>query len=239
MSNEPLAELKLKELRPEFPKVFRNICCPSCDNDVKANDLNIQDKIAKCSSCHVVFPFYEEINDFFNPKPTREIARPEGIEVYQFKNEMDIAIKQPMTPLEGLGAFLGPLFAVMFFGIYASGNSFMLFPSIACLLISIYSIYLMVNRSNHFINININSKELSLQWLPKKMMPNKTFNVDEIDQVYIKQGHFIYLIVNTAEGQKHVKLLTLTSLPKASYLEQEIERQLGIKDRVVQGEIPK
>ena len=42
------------------------------------------------------------------------------------------------------------------------------------------------------------------------------------------------MIVNGAEGQRHVVLIPkVSSLSKAKYLEQEIEKHLGIKDRKV------
>jgi len=43
----------------------------------------------------------------------------------------------------------------------------------------------------------------------------------------------IYVIVNGSNGQKHQKLLSVNTLTKAKYLEQEIENYLGIKDRKV------
>ena len=45
------------------------------------------------------------------------------------------------------------------------------------------------------------------------------------------------MIVNGFDGQKHVKLTqTMARLPKAQYLEQEIERHLGIVDKKVSEE---
>ena len=43
----------------------------------------------------------------------------------------------------------------------------------------------------------------------------------------------IHMIINGLEGQKHEKLMTVKTLSKAKYLEQEIERYLKISDREV------
>ena len=44
----------------------------------------------------------------------------------------------------------------------------------------------------------------------------------------------IYMIVNGFEGQKNIKLIpNLDSKSKALYMEQEIEKHLGIIDRAV------
>jgi hypothetical protein len=65
--------------------------------------------------------------------------------------------------------------------------------------------------------------------------------VNDIDQVYIKkenERHSIYMIVDNPTGQKHIRLITgLESVSKARYLEQEIERHIGIVDRPVPEEI--
>jgi hypothetical protein len=41
------------------------------------------------------------------------------------------------------------------------------------------------------------------------------------------------MIINSLEGQIHEKLITINTLSKAKYIEQEIERYLKIEDRNV------
>ena len=49
----------------------------------------------------------------------------------------------------------------------------------------------------------------------------------------------VYMIVNSAMGQKHVKLISsVDSLSKARFIEQEIERHLSIPDRRIPEENP-
>ena len=76
---------------------------------------------------------------------------------------------------------------------------------------------------------------------PKKFIKDKSYMVNDIDQVYLKKEHNLYsihMIVNNAMGQKHISLITgLNSMSKARYLEQEIERHLDIVDRSVPEEI--
>ncbi len=62
------------------------------------------------------------------------------------------------------------------------------------------------------------------------------FAANEIDQLYLTpssdgMGYYtIHMIINGLEGQKHEKLMTVKTLSKAKYLEQEIERYLDISD---------
>ena len=61
----------------------------------------------------------------------------------------------------------------------------------------------------------------------------------KIDQLYLKPsqempGHYnIHMVINGMEGQKHERLMKVSSLSKAKYLEQEIENYLGIENRAV------
>ena len=43
--------LELDDLQSETKKKFEKICCPSCSKDIEAQDLNLENKVAKCSSC--------------------------------------------------------------------------------------------------------------------------------------------------------------------------------------------
>ena len=59
-------KLKLKNLEVEKETDFYTINCPSCEAGIPADNLNINDKIAKCGTCDVVFPFKKRFNLFLN-----------------------------------------------------------------------------------------------------------------------------------------------------------------------------
>ena len=83
MDQEPIEEykLKLQELSLESKPEFKRIKCPSCNSDIPADNLNINDKIAKCNSCDIIFPFHKNIAELLSSKkPQQEVLRPEGIE---------------------------------------------------------------------------------------------------------------------------------------------------------------
>ena len=70
---------------------------------------------------------------------------------------------------------------------------------------------------------------------PNNLKKDRYFPVEDIDQIYIKHvGHYgLYMIVNGTKGQQHVKLVDVKTISKAKYLEQEIEKYLGIENRKV------
>lgn len=233
-------KLELKEVDIEDTSTFTKIGCPNCGSDVPASNLNINDKIAKCGNCDVVFTFKKEVQDLetaveIASKP--EIIRPEGIDIFHFEEEMDITMEQPISIPEVLIGSLVPFISFIFIMAYfAKDGAFPLWLTLTGSLLGFLSILNLLNRSNHKIFINIDNQYLSIKRKPKKFIQDQQYNIKDVDQVYIKNigGYHVYMMINSPGGQKHVKLVSnIPSLSKARFLEQEIERKLGIKDRRV------
>jgi len=230
-------KLKLEGLQPDFPKTFQSVICPSCSQNVPAENINIQDKIAKCNKCHGIFSFENTIQTFVNNKTKESVLRPEGIEMFEFHEEIDFTIRQPFPSLMILPLTFLPLFALLFTAIFFKGKVGLVLPAIFWFL-TFLSLYYSVNRSEHKIFLSINDQELSIKWRPKNFNKDKVFDVREIDQLYIKSIHSnyysVFMIVNGIDGQKHEELISsVGSRSKARFLEQEIERYLNIPDRPV------
>lgn len=235
-------KLKLKKLDLEKQKEFHQISCPSCQAGIPASDLNINDKIAKCNSCNVVFSFQGTVNQLFTnaPKIKQEVIRPEGIDLFYFKEDLDITIQQPYSVLEGIVGGIGIMFALLFtFIAFLKPGLFPMIGTIGFWLISAYPIYSWSTHSKNKIYVNIDERFINIEWRPKKMNKDKKYAIQDIDQLFIKKnpntGYYdLHMIVNGIEGQKHMRLIPgLDSQTKARYLEQELERHLGIIDREV------
>ncbi len=238
MENEHQQEykLKLKNLQADFPKVFQKICCPNCNEAVAASNININDQIAKCDPCAIVFPFEKDIAHFKNEKDRNPVlVKPEGIDVFRFKDDIDFTITQPNTQYDVLTTLYSVVFTFLLFIFYSAGKISFIFP-LAMLAIMVYFIGRALNKSKHKIHINIDNRKLDIAWRPKKFNKDKSYDISEIDQVYIKKfgtNSAIYIIVNGLEGQKHVMLTYVNNQSKARFLEQQIETFLGIQDRAV------
>ena len=234
-------KLELKEVPVEDTSSFTKIGCPNCDYDVPASDLNINDKIAKCGKCNVVFSFREEIqkmNRAAQAPPKQEIIRPEGIDIFHFEEEMDITLEQPIGVPEVLIGTLVPFIGLLFVLVYFLGDGdFPMWLAATGGLASFLSVFNLAHRSNQKIFINIDTQYLSIKRRPKKFIQDQQYSIHDIDQLYLRViggYHHVYMLVNSPSGQKHVKLVAnIQSVSKARYLEQEIERKLGIKDRRV------
>lgn len=233
--------LELPDLNPEFPKIYTKICCPNCDSDIPSDNLNINDKIGKCGTCHIVFPFHEEIKGLLTTpqKIKQEILRPEGIEMFYYKDELDISFKQPDSWVEWTLYSIISLFPLVIAASFSKVGFHFIQP---VLLISILlSALYFIRRSRHKVYLTINDRSLNVRRRPKKLYQDKSYAVQDIHQLYLKHvadlGTWnVMMIIDKGQGQKHVKLTSVNSISKAKFLEQEIEQHLGIQDVEVPGE---
>lgn len=240
---KPIEKVKLGEVSKERPKKFQQVVCPSCQSAIDIDHVSLPTEMGKCGSCQVIFSISEEIQGLKKKEEKRqEFLRPEGIDLFFFKEEMDITIDDQM----GLGLQLlhimlhfGALAAI---GVYFFGEHPVtpIIP-LAFILSSIILAYIAITYAKrHKIFIDINQNELNIKSRPKNhLKKDKTYLAADIDQLYLKSdpngtGHIvIYAIVNSIDGQKHEKLCMVNNISKAKYLEQEIENYLGLNDRKV------
>lgn len=241
MNRDPLEQFKHVERvelgKAEPEKKFTKITCPSCSAGVSAEDINIHDKIAKCSSCSAIFPFEQEVLALQTLTKTKEeVRRPEGIEVFQHQNNLELIIDQPLHPLEIIIPTFLYLFAFMFTAIFfTKGMAKGLF--FGTWVLTIASTISLIGRKKHKAYLEVDEDYIGIYWKPRKFYKNKRFPIADVDQVYTKSfggRGSVYLILNGADGEKHVKLMeNLESKSKARFIEQEIERHLKIRDRAI------
>lgn len=237
---KPAEELELMDLNEESTKKFKKVSCPSCNDEVSADNLNLQSNVAKCGSCNAIFSIEKEVKSVMSKQLVKqELIRPEGIDLFYYKDDLDITVNKHLQGFDAGGLIMFPSFAFLAIILYIAKGIPVLFPALF-ILASLYFIYKAFNYSKkNKTFININNRILSIKSRPKNLTKDKSYSSEEIDQLYIKHatdgsGYYtILMIVNAIEGQKHEKLLTINTLSKAKFLEQEIERYLGIEDRKV------
>ena len=236
---KPAEKLELKKFKKEFPKVFKKVHCPSCEEEVNSDDLNLQNSLAKCASCNVIFSIEEEVESVKTKKEMKqEIFRPEGIDLFHYNDDLDITIQQHIQGLDAAGLIFLPTLAFFAFILHFAKGIPLYYPIIFTLG-ALYFIYRALNYSKNKTYIDINNRSLNIKSRPRNFKKDKSFDADEIDQLYVRHavdgsGYYsIYMIINSLEGQKHEKLISVNTLSKAKYLEQEIERYLNIEHREV------
>ena len=233
--HKPVEKLSLQPLLPGYQKIE----CPACATEISAANLDLPGKVAKCGGCNVVFSIAQKLEALTTEqKVTQEYLRPEGIDLFHYRGGLDITVQQHLQGLDLAGLLLFPFLAIIFTLVYFLKDAPLVLPVVTTLL-SLYFVYRATYRKNDKTYIDVSDRMLSIKARPRHFKQDKSYSSDEIDQLYIKNaidgsGYFtVFMIVNGVEGQKHEKLLTVNTLSKAKYLEQEIERYLNIPDRMV------
>lgn len=240
MEEKELYKEKVKlhevDLDPTAEQNYTTVDCPSCQTSVPAEHININDKIAKCGECDIVFSFDNTLKSLNQSGTNKKaVLRPQGIDIYEFKHETEITVKQPAAPIEILPFTVLPMFLLFSVIFYFKNDYSIMWPSLAFVLNIILMFYL-YSREKHTVNIHINHSDLKVQWRPKKLISDKSYHISDIKQLYVK-GHQIFMIVDGLEGSQHVNLIPgLVNQTQAHYLEQQIEAYLKIADEPVVGE---
>ncbi len=242
--HKELYKLNLKTLEKKVEGTFQKVNCPSCEASIPSDDINIQDKIAKCGGCHAVFPlelsFQHKINELLSTrKPKQTVLRPEGIDLYAYQNELEISIQQNASILDIFPWIFWPMFPILFTFIFFT-KGFPLTILLGSWMLGVFPIINAINFSKHKVYMTMDDVYFNIQARPKKFVKDRQFLVRDIDQLYVKSISGMYqvlMMVNQKNGQKEVHLITVRSLAKAKFLEQEIEKYLKIEDRDVLGEV--
>ena len=245
---KPVEKLELPKIKKEFPKPFKKVNCPSCSKDVGAENINLQNSLAKCGGCDVIFSIEEEVASL-KPKEEmkQEFFRPEGIDLFYFKDDLEISIEgHPNNwDISWFGFFL-LVTGIALLLHFDKGYSFII--PLLSILGTLYFTYKLFNYKKNRVYIDVSDHGLTINGRPNNYKKEQTFLAEEIDQIYLKNSATqasmkgtlyldLYLIINGPKGQYHEQLLAVSTLAKAKYLEQEIEKYLGIENRKVPEEM--
>jgi hypothetical protein len=249
--------MKLDPLEQEYKKLNKTkksktmtsskVVCPNCHHPAQANDINIQDKLAKCSSCHEVFSFQHTLQSLLNQTQQiekKKLGRQKDIDIFEFKGELSISI---INFTDSLALITLILSVITGFGIIVSatdhGMSAAMPFIISTILLVIFTVYRFIGYKNNKTYIDIDDQYLYIRNRPKNFQKDKIYNRSNIQQIYQKVygGHpdsspyyHVWMIYDGTEGEEHIKITPyLRSRSRALYLEQELENYLGITDESV------
>ncbi len=224
-------KIELKEVHDDDVN-FTAINCPSCQTKVPADNLELNKGVAKCSGCHVVFPINRTIQTLVNNAngPDQKVLRPDGIEIFEYRNELEIVVDQPLRIFDILLMAFLPFITFVLTMISLEAGISSLWPIGMGTITTLYFLDIM-NRKRKKVYLTANSEALTIQWRPKRMSKDKSFARENIEQLYRKEDG-LYVIINNFGERKHIKLFsTLLNSAKANYIERTIENYLGIEDQ--------
>ena len=221
----------------------RTIHCPSCDSPIPAADMELQTMSARCRVCQSLVDLRaEEAAPATAPLP---VPLPERITMSADGGELRIE-RRWFTWMAIFMAF----FCVMWLGIlgffyamaFASGNrQVLLFPLLHVAVglgLAYWTAAMFVNRTD----IVVSGGNLSIRHRPLPWFGSRDIPTSALEQLYCDQhvsrsrnGTTVTFSVR-ARGTDGKLIKLVTGLPErdqAFFIEQEIERHLGIADRPV------
>jgi hypothetical protein len=223
----------------------RTIHCPSCRFQIQAGDMDLQTMSARCRVCQSLV----DLRPAEAPAAPLPVPLPERITVSTDGGELRIE-RRWFTWV----AIFTALFCVMWFGtlaffyaiVFASGNlHLLLFPLLHVAVglgLAYWTVAMFVNRTH----IVVAGGKLSIRHRPLPWFGSRDIPTNALEQLYCDQhvsrtrnGTTITFSVR-ARGTdgKLVKLVSgLPDRDQAFFIEQEVERHLGIADRPVASQI--
>ena len=235
--------------------------CPNCGKEVPADNINMQQTLAVCPACDTVFNFSGgDVNVMAGQaqpvKPKNkfsqyEVAMPNRFDVQETDKQMTISYSW-FSPTALFLTFFAIIWNGMIFGIFlpamdgfgSLGFPFAFFPLIFAG-VGLFLIYLNVGQYINRTYIITDARQMRIFSRPLPTFNNQTINHDDIQQLFVQQyvNHgkngttVTYGVVAIIQGGHRQKLISQLEKPEqALYIEQELEKYLGIADAPVRGE---
>lgn len=232
------------------------LTCPSCGTSIDADDVNLDALIAKCAACDAVFNFGDSVGATTTARRREPVEQPKGITVRELPDAFEIERKWFGPSAFGLlifvilwDGFLVFWYSMALGGGMKGGNGIewgaVLFPLIHVAVglgMTYFCIASFINKT--LIRVTVN--ELTVKHGPIPTFGNKTLMTLNVAQIYCKKkvtrtknGTSIsYQVRAKQTNDKDVKLVTgLRKSAQALFIEQQMERVMGLEDRAVDGEM--
>lgn len=256
MANERDSYIKYKQ-RVKLGKADElDLVCENCGSNIQGSDININSSLAKCGNCNTVFSIKDDHFFLHDRKGRPEMIMPEGTDVLELNDSLDIRLdwlkSHPRGSLRFLTfftVFWNGILAFMVGGAILSGG----FAGIAAmsihLLVGLGLLYYLATVYLNYTDVIVNSSYIEIDHRPIKNPFVKSTRIEssEIDQLYVSKyvssttngnpnyAFALFAILKT-NGRK-VKIIKGMNRETQLYLEQEIERYLKIKDRHIPNSI--
>jgi len=230
-----------------------DITCARCGAPIPAEDVNIASLAAKCRSCNAVFSIAGQVGGGpgWAPAPQLDVPLPDRFVVERQGGALQITWRW-FTPVAFVFAAFGlfwSLFVCFWIGmVLAAGvGSFALFGAIHAA-VGVFLIYTAIAMFVNSSHVDASYGSLSVRHGPLPWPGSRTLPTASIRQIYgvervrrsRRSTSTVYdLQAITAEGGGVTLIKSLQSVEQALFLEQQLERFLGIADAPVPGELRK
>lgn len=228
--------------------------CKKCGAPLEGRDIRLDVGLARCGHCNTIFSLQGLPGQ--NGAAARNVARPpvpmpKSIEVFNTGTGLQLSYRW-YSP-KYIGMIIFTLFWNGFMCVWhaISLSQGMLAMSLFGLLhtaiglgVAYITLAGFLNRTTIFAELGL----LTIQHHPLPWPGSKQVLTDQIDQLFCKEKvshskngtNYSYEVYVALSDDAQVKLLSgLDMADQALFIEQELERYLGIKDQPVGGELPR
>ena len=222
-----------------------SIVCPHCNAIVLENAIHYPTKTARCSHCDYEFSVARLLQNDEDRKKVEmvyDIPKPARINQYVDGNMLVIT----RTWERGQGLFMLLLSipfliaSIAIFGAFLSGTWLVIIHLIVFPIATGFQIRMGLQNFLNVTTIQIDPLDITVQHAPIPAFVS-AFGSQDIIQVYVKREYYskrevfdVKLVMETGQHQTLIK--HLPNSVQALYIEQEIEKFLGIVDAPVRGE---
>jgi len=131
--------------------------------------------------------------------------------------------------------------SLMFFGVYAKeGIEIFGFFALAFVFATIFSTVSLLRHKRNKIFVTATQEDLYIDFRPSNFSKDVHYKVKNIEQLFVKVDQYglgLHMVVNSSAGQKQERLISrFKNITHAKYIEQELEKYLGITNKSVPGE---
>ncbi len=219
--------------------------CPSCHSFISEENIHKEKSIATCGYCDHVFQLDDDT--YWDPFGPAMANQPAGIEVLRLKSMLSIQVKHASSKDKAELAFMG-FFALMWNAalgafIWNAASSgiwvVLLFASIH-LIAGITMLWNFLSGVFNNTTIDVTERAIVIKTKPFSLPGRRELHIPshEVKQLFVKstkrksQGSGFGLYLQMRDGKKKLLVAGLDR-STLTYLEREVEQQLGIKDRPV------
>jgi hypothetical protein len=226
--------------------------CPNCGQLIEAESINLENLVAVCAACNHVFNFAELVQPA-TPQIRSDgvhIELPRGFEVRRGMNELLIDVKWRNTRggkgFFTLFAIVWNLFLIPFVTMAISTGELQILLFLSLHLIVgisflIYTLGLWLNTT--LITVSRKGIDVRHQPIPIPFNPKRQLTASDIQQLYVEEyvpsktngrPDITYAVrYKTQQGEDERLVKGFRNANHALYIEQEVEKFLGIKDKPV------
>ena len=223
--------------------------CPNCAATINSDQININQLIAKCDSCHHVFRFDNMVPAKSEPEPM-PVPQPQNVRVNNdlrtltfewrwFGSDLIFLIIFTIFWNGFILSFLPPNISAL-----REGNILALSPVLMLphTWIGLFLLYYVLARIINKTQIILDDHELKVKQGPLPWLGNRTVRRNDIAQFYVnmfrsnkgRRSYQLNAVLTNGKQQKILSKRSDSSIPL--YVAQELESFMGIENRPVQGE---